>query len=217
MDLKTRRRAIYTGMRPYFDEPTLLEIMTLWQAKYSDKPKFAFTEFLSETCKARDVRSQRAQILSSIFKALDLPEKDLLPDPFDRLSQFDSADEMSDTAVALSECDQTTLMFMRFFDALMTRLSPPQQASVRRYLLTHIKPLTLDERRLTYLRDWLDQRAETLRVQFAIPEMRMLVNLAYIAMCELLGPVKADQLLALTIKELEAEASAVEVKLHDFL
>lgn len=211
MDLKTRRRAIYTGLRPYFDEPTLLEIMTLWQAKYSDKPKFAFTEFLSEICQARELRAQRAQILSAIFKALALPEHALLPDP------LDTVDQVSDSSVALLECDQTTLILMRFFDALMARLSSQHASSVRRYMLEQLKQLALDEQRLSYVRDWLAQLASTVFIRLTLAEMRMLVNLAYIAMCELLGPVKADQLLALTIKELAPAADAVEVKLHDFL
>lgn len=212
MDLKLRRRAIYTGMRPYFDDATLLEAMHLWQIKYSDKPKFAFTEFLSECCQDKALRAQRTNILSSIFKALDMPERELLPDPFD-IGQ----DQLIHLSAVEKICDDTTILFVHFLDNLLKLLADKEALGVRIYILNQFPNLRLDELRKAFLRDWLDKRASKLPVTYELNVMRQLINFAYVAMCELKGPVKADQLLSQAIKSSEEFAKQMEIPLHDFL
>ena len=48
MSLTTRRRAIYTGLAGHFGEDEILPLLSLWEAKYADKPPFALNEFLGE-------------------------------------------------------------------------------------------------------------------------------------------------------------------------
>lgn len=212
MDLILRRRAIYTGLRPYFDDEALLEAIHLWQIKYSDKPKFAFAEFLSECCQDKALRSQRTNILSSIFKALDMPEHALLPDPFDI-----GLDHLADFAPAEKICDDTTIVFVHFLDHLLKSLSDKDALYVRIHILNQFPSLRLDELRKAFLRDWLNNKNNQLPVSYELTVMRQLINFAYVAMCELLGPVKADQLLAQTMKASSELAMQMEVPLHDFL
>lgn len=212
MDLILRRRAIYTGMRPYFDDASLLEAIHLWQIKYSDKPKFAFTEFLSECCQDKALRAQRTNILSSIFKALDLPEHALLPDPFDI-----GLDHLVDSAPVEKVCDDTTIVFVHFLGHLLKLLGEKESLNVRIYMLNQFPNLRLDELRKAFLRDWLDNKTNKLPVSYELTIMRQLVNFAYVAICELMGPVKADQLLANAIKASEELAMQMEIPLHDFL
>jgi hypothetical protein len=47
--------------------------------------------------------------------------------------------------------------------------------------------------------------------------MRQIINFSYVAICESMGPVKADQLLANVIKASEEYAKQMEVELHEFL
>lgn len=212
MDLILRRRAIYTGLRPYFDDESLLEAIHLWQIKYSDKPKFAFAEFLSECCQDKGLRSQRTNILSSIFKALDLPEHALLPDPFDI-----GLDHLASQTPTEKICDDTTILFVHFFDHLLKALSEKDALTVRIHILNHFPDLRLDELRKAYFRDWLNHKLNKLPVSYDLAVMRQLINFAYVAMCELMGPVKADQLLAQTIKTSSELAMQMEISLHDFL
>ncbi len=212
MDLKLRRRAIYTGMRPYFDDAALLEAIHLWQIKYSDKPKFAFTEFLSECCQDKALRSQRTVILSSIFKALDTPERDLLPDPFD-IDQ----DQLITLAPTEKICDDTTLLFVHFLDHLLKSLPDKEAQGVRIYMLNQFPILRLDELRKAFLRDLLNKKSNKLPVSYELTIMRQLVNFAYVAICELIGPVKADQLLSQAIKSSDELAKQMEIPLHEFL
>lgn len=212
MDLILRRRAIYTGLRPYFDDASLLEAIHLWQIKYSDKPKFAFAEFLSECCQDKTLRAQRTNILSSIFKALDSPEHALLPDPFSL-----GLDDFADQSPTQKICDDTTILFVHFFANLLKLLGEKESLNVRIFILNQFPSLRLDELRKAYLRDLLDKKTSTLPVSYELTVMRQLINFAYVAICELLGPVKADHLLAQGIKASEELAMQMEIPLHDFL
>ena len=212
MDLILRRRAIYTGLRPYLDDESLLEAIHLWQIKYSDKPKFAFAEFLSECCQDKGLRSQRTNILSSIFKALDLPEHALLPDPFDI-----GLDHLADLTPTEKICDDTTIVFVHLLDNLLKSLSDKDALYVRIHILNQFPSLRLDELRKAFLRDWLNHKINQLPVSYDLTVMRQLINFSYVAICELLGPVKADQLLAQTMKATSELAMQMEIPLHDFL
>ncbi len=56
MDLIHRRRAIYTGMRAYFDDHELYQAITLWQKDYSEKPKYALSVFVARCCSTPELK-----------------------------------------------------------------------------------------------------------------------------------------------------------------
>jgi hypothetical protein len=212
MDLKFRRRVIYTAMRPYFGDAELLDALKLWQDSYSDKPKFAFTEFLSVCCKTKELRSQRTSILSAIFKTMDLPEAQLLPDPLDA-----EEGKLSVTVQKVQAANQTTKVFLHFFAQLLSQLSDSEALGVRVFVMKHSRQLVMTMTQKTMLADWLEQKIPTLSIDYERTILRSLVNFSYIALCEYKGPVKADQLLAATIKESEPFAKQLDVNMHDFL
>jgi hypothetical protein len=218
MDLKLRRRAIYTAMRPYFEDAELLAALQLWQEGYSDKPKFAFTEFLSVCCKTKELRSQRTSILSAIFKALDLPEAQLLPDPLDAeagnmLIQAKETEAAQKAPIA----NQSTKIFVHFFELLLSQLGDSEALGVRVFVIKHSEQLTMSMIQKNMLSDWLEKKIQTLSIEYELAILRRLVNFAYIALCEYKGPVKADQMLAMTIKNAEPLANQLQVNMHDFL
>jgi hypothetical protein len=214
MDLILRRRAIYTGMRPYFEDDELLEALKLWQEKYSERPKYAFTEYLSVCCKTKELRQQRSSILSSIFKAMDLPERDLLADPFSELS---SSTVKTSQSVIHSEVDDVTKVFKKFFDILMSKVKDKEALAIKALIIKNMVNLDLDSRRKMILQEWLESKRETLECGYKLNEIRKIVNFSYVAMCEYFGPVKSDQILAQAINTAEPSASELGVNLHDFL
>jgi hypothetical protein len=141
-----------------------------------------------------------------------MPERELLPDPFD-IDQ----DQLIKLAPAEKICDDTTIVFVHFLDNLLKLLTDKEALGVRIYLLNQFPNLRLDELRKAFLRDWLDKRASKLPVSYELNVMRQLINFAYVAMCELKGPVKADQLLSQAIKSSDELAKQMEIPLHDFL
>jgi hypothetical protein len=214
MDLILRRRAIYTGMRPYFEDEALLDALMLWQEKYSERPKYAFTEFLSVCCKTKELRQQRSNILSSIFKALDLPESDLLDDPFGELNSGNV--KTSQSSINL-EVNDVTRVFKKFFEVLMSKVREKEALAIKALLIKNMAKLDLDSRRKVILQEWLESKRETLECGYSLNEIRIIVNFSYVAMCEYFGPVKSDQILAQAINTTEPSARELGVNLHDFL
>jgi hypothetical protein len=213
MDLIFRRRAIFTGMRPYFDDHTLLDAINLWQSEYSQKPKFALSVFVARCCNSEVLKSERAKILKAIFMALELSPDELLPDPFIALQQKKT---LSSENAEAHEAYQTTV-FIKLLQQLFAKFNKDDEKSIRSFVIKHLAELETDKMRLMYIRDWFTMSAETLEGQHDLDVLQKLVNLCYMAMCELAGPVKADQFLGLAIKETEPLATEIGFRLHDLL
>jgi hypothetical protein len=209
-ELKLRRRAIYTGMRPFFDDAELMAALKLWQTHFSQTPKFAYSAFLSACCNTSELKQQRSNILSGILQAMNLPERELLNDPFD-------ASSPPVANVIHNNIDSKTVVFMSFITTLLAKVSTAEALLIRAALIKNSASLAMDKRHQFSLQQWLSNKAEQLEHAYDIDVMRKLVNFSYIAMCECFGPVKADMVLAQTIKQTETVAQQHHVKLHDFL
>ena len=217
MELLLRRRAIFTGMRPYFDDHELLEAINLWQAEYAQKPKFALSVFVARCCNTPQLKAQRATILGAIFSALDFPENKLLSDPLEVLKHSRSA-----AAAHQHMADDKTKVFSELLTHILLKFNEHDQRLIRDYLVAHLPKIKTDERRSMHLRVWLSQQADNLQINslqanYSIEILQQLINVSYVAMCEYVGPVKADQFLAQAKKETEPLAASLSFKLHDLL
>lgn len=215
MDIQLRRRAIYTGLRPYLNDEALKDALILWQDEFVDKPTFAFTEFISTICKSKELRTQRTNILASLLKSLELPESALLADPFDRATQTMVISPQAQ--VTVKDNHVTDTIFELLFESLVKKLKESDEYGVRAYVIKHRATLKLDERRSGELNDWIDKKIGHLTLNYELSHFRQILNLVYVALCESQGPVKADQLLAIAIKEVMPEADKLDVNVHEFL
>ena len=211
MDLKLRRRAIYTGMSPYFDDADLLAALHLWQTSYSDKPKHVLAEFLSICCKTEELKAQQNDILSSISQAMKLPENLLFADPIDEISK------KINVLAKKNGADSTTILFALFFESLLNKTNEEEVDTIRAFVAKHSAKLKLDQFQKNDLLEWLSRESDSLTLQYDLQTIRQLINFAYIAMSEYKGPTKAEQLLALTVKEIEPTASEMHINVRDLL
>jgi hypothetical protein len=213
MNMIHHRRAIYTGMRPFLKDADLKIALEIWQQKYMDKPNSVYTQFLSESCSTKELRSKRSTILSAIFNALNLPEAELLPDPYNAQSnQFEIA------FIAQENHTEANIVFVQFIQTLLGHLSREQESKVRDYLVEHCETkFNLNLQQMLALKMWLNHAKELFEVSFSTDDKRELINLAYIAMCQHIGPVKSDQVLSMSIKQMEPFAKQHQVNLHAFL
>jgi len=207
-----RRRAIYTGMRPYVDDAKLLDAIKLWQAEYSHKPKFALSVFVARCCDSPEHKEARANVLKSIFIAMELQPDALLPDPFLDLKVVHKT-----AAGNPADATQQTKMFVVLMQQVFAKLQKADEKQVRLSIQAHLPELRTDRMRMMYLREWLAGSTQTLEGQFDLELLQKLVNCCYMAICQQLGPVKADQYLGQAIKETEPLAMEVGFKLHDLL
>jgi hypothetical protein len=211
MELVLRRRAIYTGLRPYFDDQELLGLIKIWQDDFSQKPKFALSVFVSRCCNTPQLKQDRAKILGAIFMALDAPISELLPDPFEDLKAADTS------SILGFENDAKTKVFMTFLQQIFMNFDDQEEKKIRRFLVDNLNKIDSDNRRLKHMQQWLLEKSITLAANYKIEDMQKLVHFTYIAMCEAVGPVKADQYLAQAVKETESSAQKHNFKLHDLL
>jgi len=212
MELALRRRVIYTGMRPFFDDLELLNAINLWQTEYSDKPKFALNVFVARSCNTPQLKAQRSNILRAIFIAMDMAEDELLADPFDEISTTGKLASLAEQGQ-----DHKTQVFVKLLEQLFLKLNEQDEKTVRDFLLEHLNEIKTDKRRLSHLKEWFSLNTKTLAANYDLESMQKLINLSYIAICNLTGPVKADQYLALSIKETEGLSIKVGFKTHDLL
>lgn len=212
MELAIRRRAIYTGMRPYFDNQELLDAINLWQTEYSQKPKFALSVFVARCCNSPHLKSQRSAILGAIFTAMDLPLSELLPDPFDEIKKNGTL-----TQDIERQQDPKTQVFVKLLEQIFLKLNESDEKRVRGFLIEHLHQIKTDKRSLMHIKEWLALSSECLAGSYDLEIMQKLINLCYVAFCNLIGPVKADQSLAQAIKETEPLSLELKFNLHDLL
>ncbi len=213
MNESQQRRAVFTGMRPFLKDDELIAALEVWQDKYVGKPKVEFTQFLSESCRSKEIRGKRSAILSSIFNSLTLPEDELLPDPLNlKTNRFEFSLEQQETRI------ETNVVFSAFFQTLLTQLEDGPESHMRQYLVESCDSnFNINAQQMLALKTWLSGVSDVFEVAFHIDDKRKLVNLAYVAMCQHIGPVKADQLLSASIKKTEPFAIEHQVNLHIFL
>ncbi len=211
MELVLRRRAIYTGLRPYFDDHELLSLIKVWQDDFSHKPKFALSVFVSRCCNTPELKENRAKILGSIFMAMDAPPSELLPDPLEDLKAADKA------SILGFENDNKTTVFINLLQQIFMNFDEAEEKKIRRILVDQLNQLDTDNRRLMHMQQWLLEKTTALAANYKIEDLQKLIHFTYVAMCEAAGPVKADQYLAQAAKETESYAQKLNFKLHDLL
>lgn len=212
MNLVQRRRAIYTGLRPFLGDDDLRYALMLWESEFSNKPKFALNVFIARCCSTEALKEKRAEMLRAVIHAMDLPDEQLLPEPRELLKPAGEARAEADHAL-----NDVTAIFVALLTAMLKKHDYTTQSGIRNFLVDNLQKLKLEPRSEQRLRAWLSGQSSQLTADFSIGVLQKLVNLAYVVMCQYIGPVKADQHLAQSLKEVEAEAQARKVSLADFL
>lgn len=203
MSLTTRRRAIYTGLAGHFTEDELLAVLALWESKYADKPPFALNEFLGEVAATTERKLERAKLYRELVGALTGPLSALLPDPEPLLHSW--RQRMGGAAplraVAQSQARHTFEALSRvLFNELEADLVP----RLRRFAAGNLGGLSVANEQRLLVRAWLEQGAALESAGLGLEQLRQLLNLLYIGLCEYLGPVIADQRLSQAVQQVEA-------------
>lgn len=213
MDLKLKRRAVYTGLRPFLSDIELMSSMALWQQRYAQKSEYAFAEFLEACCNTEALRPKRAKILSALMRAMRTKEESLLEDPYDEKTGEFLIVKKKPTFITT----ETAVVFAYFFMQLIQQCDATVSRKVRMYAIERLPYLHLDVLSRKYMTDWLIGQSDTLTGTYQLTVLRKVINECYVAMCQYVGPVKADQMLARAITKAEPFAAENNQTLHDLL
>jgi len=201
MSLVTRRRAIYTGLAGHLAGDELLAVLCLWEDRYAEKPPFALNEFLAEVVQASGQRLERARLYRELVGALTGPLSALLPDPAPQLHAW--RQQQGRQAPEPSEHGQARHSFGLLSQAMLTALGCEQGERLRRFAAGNLGGMQVDDATRLRLRAWLLQGDEQGLLGLAPEQLRKLLNLLYIGLCEFLGPVAADRLLSQSVQQVE--------------
>ncbi|MGY1490073.1 hypothetical protein ACW4YW_11710 [Methylobacillus pratensis] len=212
MDIVLRRRAIFTGLRPFLNDEELLPAVALWEREYAGQPVFALSGFIARCCTRPALKAQRGQMLRAVIGAMELPEGQLLPDPGAQSGSVATAQRTT----SLSADDKTS-MFVILLQAMLLLVDPALQGAVRNRLLQQLDRQKFEGVRQQELHEWLAGHNPALPHSYSLDLLRSFINQAYVVMCEALGPVRADQLLAQAIRQAEIQGQHLSFKVHDLL
>lgn len=203
MSLTTRRRAIYTGLAGHFAEDELLAVLALWESKYADKPPFALNEFLGEVAATSERKLERAKLYRELVGALTGPLSTLLPDPEPQLLSWRQRMGLGAPAIVAADV-QARHTFEALSRVLFNELDAGLLPRLQRFAAGNLSNLRSSNEQRLRVRAWLEQGAELELAGLGLEQLRQLLNLLYIGLCEYLGPVVADQRLTQAVQQVEA-------------
>lgn len=202
MSLVNRRRAIYTGLSRHLPEAELLPMLSFWEAHYAEKPAFALNEFLAEVARRCSQKLERASLYRELLGIMNGPSSALLPDPLAQLQVWRSGAGASAAEVGGPDA-QARQTFVELSNRLFAALPETRQKDLRRLAAGDLSRLNVDGELRLRLRTWLEQGGKLERIVLQLEQLRILLNLIYSGLCELLGPVQADQLLSRAVREVD--------------
>lgn len=185
-DITFRRRAIYTGLKPFMEDDQLMDALMYWQEHFAEAPRFTLQKFVSELCRESELRSRRADILLSLVQAMNMPGNSLLPDPL----------ASRQVPAANDHPTQTGTAFAHLLESLFEATPADARYQLRLDMLSSLDARRLPESVYYQVHRWLADNAPIQGLDSDGPVLRSLINRAYVMLCERTGPVEADRILA---------------------
>ena len=199
-----KRIAVEQGLMPFLDGERLLLALQIWEEKYSNEPIFGLTRFVNELCDSTALQVQRGKVLQALIQTL------LSSSSPAHAPQLDAAPPVKVAQSSRVPQHDATWTCMLLVDTLMRGLSQEKSGGVRLHMLNNLGVLRQPEAVQTALRAWLNQQQNTISVSIAESVLTRIVNLAYVALCEYEGPIKADHMLhdaVLTVEKIATDSS----------
>ena len=193
--LSERRRAIYTGLQPFLDETKLLKAVTHWENRYADQPSLALQRYVVDICQDAGLKEKRSTILRSLIHAMGQDSSELLADP--RGTEQAEATQLEAVSASTAYAELMLAMMSQIDGSLQHKLRIELFAALRQRQL----PLTI----LEALQNWLGAQ-QPLKLGNAPPALlQKLLNQYYVLLCENLGPVRADKILARGVSHVQSQ------------
>lgn len=204
MSLENRRRAVYTALIEHLDGDDLWEALVLWEDVHAGSAAFSTQKFLSDILTTPALRAQRVRILQSLVRTQSLPAASLLPDPREQLLAY-RLRQGKVVSTAANSRDTTVAACAGLIARVLAGLDGNNRLRMRLWILDNIERTRLPATVRHAVRQWLSDQGR-LTLMAAEPEhLRLLVNLAYIGLCEFIGPVAADAALNRAVQQLGQE------------
>jgi cysteinyl-tRNA synthetase len=205
-----KRQAIKDALTPFIQGRQLANALNLWDEKYSHQNHFALQHYLRELCYDVEVAHLRSRMLQALVTAFSSLQDE-------RQARQQQAQRVRKTIVSnmSSGYINELTVFVLLVEKLIESLNDEMSTRTRLYVLENLTKVKLTSQERLILQQWLN-RITPLRHDLKLNHtvMQHVINLAYVAICEYQGPIKADQTLQASVSQIKTEFPDISI---DFL
>ncbi len=206
MTPEQKRKAVETALMPFIHGKTLAQALVLWDEKYAHKPTFALQHYLRELCSDIELAHMRSRMLQALVVAFSsLQDKRQEPTHAAPAAASKSTSNHPQSSPELQ-------MFMALVEQLINSAKGDNATRVRLYVLENIEKLPAPPNDRRALQSWLNQITHLTGTTLNIHLMQQVINLAYVGLCEYLGPIKADQFLQDSVSQVQKSFPGLRVQ-----
>lgn len=206
MNPSQKRKAVEEALMPFIHGKTLANALILWDEKYAHQPTFALQHYLRELCNDLEIAHMRSRMLQALVSTFS----SLQDDRQHRATQHGAIKQTPHTTTPKTG-SPILLMFMALVEQLIDAPGSEASTRIRLYVLENLTKVSLPTQERWAFHSWLNQMAPLTGTTPNIKTMQQVINLAYVALCEYLGPIKADQILQNTVSTVQKAHPATNV------
>lgn len=188
--LEHRRRAVYTALIEHLDANELWEALAHWEDAYAGDLRFSSQRFLSDILVTPQLREKRVRILQSLVRAQSAPMANLLPDPREQLLVYRM--RRGRASPVTSSRDPVVVAWCSLMSRMLHNLDNNNRLRMRLYILDQLERSGVASPVRAAIRVWLSEQSRLTLSAASEKDLRRLLNIAYIGLCEYVGPVAAD-------------------------
>jgi len=194
-----KRKAVEEALMPFIHGKTLANALILWDEKYAHKPTFALQHYLRELCSDLEIAHMRSRMLQALVSAFS----SLQDNRQSRTFMSYPTHTITPPQTYSTSNSPVLLMFAALVEHLIDAPGGDNSTRIRLYVLENLEKIPLLTQERWALQSWLNQIAPLTGTTPNINTMQQVINLAYVALCEYMGPIKADQFLQNTVSEVQ--------------
>jgi hypothetical protein len=196
-----KRKAVEEALMPFIHGKTLANALILWDEKYAHQPTFALQHYLRELCNDLEIAHMRSRMLQALVSTFS----SMQDDRHNRISNHQPIKPNTLNATQKPNSSPVLLMFMALVEQLIDAPGGDASTRIRLYVLENLTKISLPTQERWAFHGWLNQMAPLTGTTPTINIMQQVINLAYVALCEYLGPIKADQILQNTVSSVQKQ------------
>lgn len=189
---------------PFLQGKTLANALILWDEKYAHKPTFALQHYLRELCNDLEIAHMRSRMLQALVSTVSSAQDDHRASG--QPTRYNTA-----PAAAKPSNSPILLTFMALVEGLIDAPGGDASTRTRLYVLENLTKVQMSTSERWGFHAWLNQVAPLAGITPNIHTMQQVINLAYVALCEYLGPIKADQILQNTVSKVQQAHPSAQV------
>jgi hypothetical protein len=201
-----RRRAVYTALEPVLEREQLLHALVLWEEKHASSSKYSLRYFVNDVTSTLKVEQHSKVMLLNLAASMGLSEDQLLPDPSAAIEGFKKRNGYSlKSRYQASELEAFKVLVEKIFALEKSHLT----IDIARFVRVNLARLDIDSMLRDQCSRWLEYERKGLKVEnVRVADLRKIMNLFYVALCEYCGPERADRLLAEAVTSLKNNGGA---------